>query len=115
MNQNFYAVKFNAEQKDSIRFMGKWYPFVPDYRANKLAVELMGGRMSYPTSIILEENFQNPAPIPGYLDVQTMEKILKYLGENIYKTQKYPDYEKGFVSTWKEIAPQGPVDQVKPH
>ena len=115
MNKNFYAVKFNAERTDSIRFVGKWYAFAPQMRANQLAVDLMGGRMSYPTSVILEENFQNPAPIPGYLTVPMMEKILKYLAENIYKTVQFPEYEKGFVATWKELPQPDGAEQVKPH
>src|SRR5690606_20911058 len=41
MNKHFYAVKFNAERQDSIRFLGKWYGFQPENRANALAVELM--------------------------------------------------------------------------
>jgi thioredoxin-related protein len=102
MNKNFYAVKFDAERKDSIRFLGKWYGFTPENRANALAVELLKGQMSYPSSVILEENFQNPAAIPGYLNVPTMEKVLKYLGENLYKSIQYPEYEKGFTATWKE-------------
>ncbi|HRO42221.1 MAG TPA: DUF255 domain-containing protein [Flavipsychrobacter sp.] len=100
MNKNFYAVKFNAERTDSVMFLGKMYGFEPGQRAHQLAVELLGGRMSYPTSVILEEHFQNPAPIPGYLDVTMMEKILKYLGENIYKSKQFPVYEKEFVATW---------------
>lgn len=102
MNQNFYAVKFNAETQDSIRFMGKMWGFVPQYRANTLAAELLRGKMSYPTSVILEENFQNPQPIPGYLDVPTIEKVLKYLGENIYKTQKFEDFDKSFTPSWRQ-------------
>jgi len=104
MNKNFYAVKFNAEQRDSVHFKGKWYGFVPQNRANALAVELLNGQMSYPSSVILEENFLNPAAIPGYLDVPTMEKILKYLGENIYKSKQYPQYEKEFTPSWAENA-----------
>jgi thioredoxin-related protein len=100
MNEKFYAVKLNAERQDSIRFVGKMFGYVPDYKANMLAVELMGGRMSYPTTVILDENYQNPQPIPGYLDVPTIEKILKYLGENIYKTQKYEEYDKAFQASW---------------
>ena len=114
MNKNFYAVKLNAERQDSVMFMGRMYGFVPAYRANQLAVDLLGGRMSYPTSVILEEHFQNPAPIPGYLDVTMMEKILKYLGENIYKTKQFPEYEKEFVATWAETASQQP-QAIKPH
>ena len=112
MNKHFYAVKFNAERQDSIRFLGKWYGFQPENRANALAVELMGGRMSYPTSVILEENFQRPAPIPGYLNVPTMEKILKYIAENINRTTQYPDYEKTFTPSWTENDAPPPAQSV---
>ncbi|MBS1588574.1 MAG: DUF255 domain-containing protein [Bacteroidetes bacterium] len=109
MNKNFYAVKFNAERQDTVMFMGKMFPFSPSQRANQLAVDLMNGRMSYPTSVILEENFQNPVSIPGYLDVVMMEKVLKYLGENIYKTVQFPEYEKGFVPTWSNSNTETPT------
>jgi thioredoxin-related protein len=100
MNQKYYCVKFNAERKDTIRFMGKYYYFDPNVKANNLASELMHGQMSYPTSILMEERFQNASPVPGYQDVKTMEMILKYFGENIYKTQKWEDYSKDFIQYW---------------
>ncbi len=100
MNRNFYAVKLNAERQDSILFLGKMYGYLPNYKSHQLAVELLGGRMSYPTSVIMDEQFQNPAPIPGYLDVTKIEKILKYLGENIFKVKQFPEYEKEFTATW---------------
>lgn len=112
MNENYYAIKFNAERKDSITFMGKTYGFVPQYRSNQLAAELMGGRMSYPTFVILDETAQNPIPVPGYQNVPTMEKILKYIATNTYKTVQFPEYEKTFVATWKdapEVKPAAPV------
>ncbi|MBS1776983.1 MAG: hypothetical protein JSS64_11960, partial [Bacteroidetes bacterium] len=56
-----------------------------------------------------EENFQNPVSIPGYLDVVMMEKVLKYLGENIYKTVQFPEYEKGFVPTWSNSNTETPT------
>src|SRR5579872_7313437 len=33
MNTNFYAVKLDAERKDTIHFMGKEYYFEPQYKA----------------------------------------------------------------------------------
>lgn len=102
MNEHYYAVKFNAERKDTVDFMGKKYGFVPQYRSNQLAAELMQGRMSYPTFVILDENLQTPIPVPGYQNVPTMEKILKYIATNTYKTVQFPEYEKTFVATWKE-------------
>lgn len=101
MNENFYALKLDAEQKDTINFKGKKFGFVPSQRSNQLAVELLQGRMSYPTTVILDENFQNPIPIPGYQDVPTMEKILKYIATDTYKTVQFPEYEKTFKPTWK--------------
>ena len=100
INQNFYAVKLNAEQKEPIRFNGSMFNFKDEYRANEFAVNLLQGRMSYPTTVIMEENFQNPQPIPGYLDVPTIEKILKYLGEGAYKKQSFQEWDNAFKATW---------------
>jgi thioredoxin-related protein len=104
MNDNFYCVRLNAERKDTIRFVGKTYYYEPQYRANTLAVDLMRGQMSYPTSVIMEDHFQSATPIPGYQDVPTMEMIVKYFGEHIYKTQHFDEYQKTFKSTWNTDA-----------
>jgi thioredoxin-related protein len=101
MNKNFYAVKFNVEKQDSIRFMGKMYYIAPENSANTLAIELMRGSMSYPTFIYMEENFQNHFPIPGYLKVEQIEGILKFLGEENHKKNiKYEEYLQTFKPEW---------------
>ncbi len=100
MNEKYYCVRFNAERKDTIRFMSKYYYFDPNLRANNLASEWMHGQLSYPTAIFMEERFQNPVPVPGYQEVKTMEMILKFFGENIYKTKKWEDYQKDFIQYW---------------
>ncbi len=110
MNTKFYAIKFDAERQDSFMFAGKKWGFNPQYRANMLAVQLMGGQMSYPTSVFMEDNFQSPSPIPGYHPVPEMEGILKYLAEGTYKTVKYDEYLKTFQPQWKEIiTPEVPM------
>lgn len=102
MNENYYCVRFNAERKDTIRFMGKSYYFDPQTRANTLAAELMRGQMSYPTSIYMDEMFQNPNPIPGYQDVPTMEMLLKFMHDVPNKSQSAFDaYHKSFKATWR--------------
>lgn len=102
MNDNFYAVRFNSERDDSIKFMGKMYAIQPGNKVNQLAVELLRGSLQYPTGIFMEEQFQNPIPIPGYHGVQEMELFLTYLNGNHYKTTKFEDYQKTFKPTWKE-------------
>jgi thioredoxin-related protein len=100
MNTNFYALKLDAERKDTIHFMGKEYHFEPQYRANTFAVELLKGQMSYPTTVIMAENFQNPVPISGYLTVQQIEPVLSYFGDNAYRRVKWEDYQKTYKLLW---------------
>ncbi len=104
MNNNFYAVRLNAERKDTIHFQGKDYYFNPQFKANTFAVELMKGSMSYPTSILMMENFQNPMPVPGYMDVNQLETILSYIGDNAYKHQAWDAYQKTYVPRWNHGA-----------
>jgi len=100
MNTKFYAVRFNAEKMDSIRFLGTLYTIQPQTHTNELAVKWMNGQLSYPTGIFMEESFMNPQPVPGYHPVPEMEMILKFLGENVYKKQKFDEYQKTFKSSW---------------
>lgn len=100
MNTKFYAVRFNAEKMDSIRFLGTLYTIQPQTRTNELAVKWMRGQLSYPTGIFMQEDFIDPQPIPGYHPVPEMEGILKFLGENIYKKEKYEDFIKTFKPEW---------------
>src|ERR1044071_392422 len=96
MNDNFYAVKFNSEKDDSVKLLGKLYVIKPDNRVSDLAIELLRGQLNYPTNVVLEEHFQNPIPIPGYQAVPQIEMVMRYLGENHYKTVKWEDYQKTF-------------------
>jgi len=101
VNYNFYAIKFDAEQKEPVTFMGKKWEFVPASRANQLAVQLMNGRMSYPTTVFMEEGFKNPQAIPGYLEVYKMEGVLKFIGENIDKKMSWADFQHDFKPEWE--------------
>ncbi len=100
MNANFYAVRLDAERQDVINFQGKEYKYEPQYKANTFAVEMMHGSMSYPTSVFMMENFQQPTPIPGYMDVPQLEVILSYFGDNAYRHVKWEDYQKTYHPSW---------------
>jgi thioredoxin-related protein len=100
VNNNFYAVKFDAERQDTIHFQGKDYYYAPQYKANGFALELLKGSMSYPTTVFMLENFQQPTPIPGYRDVKEMETFLTYFGDNAYRHQKFEDFSKEHPSRW---------------
>lgn len=101
MNANFYCVHLNAETADSILFQGKKYGRIPNSKTNDLAAQWMKDRISYPTSIFMEENFQNPQPVPGYLEIPVMEMLLKYFGENKHKSVPWETWTKTFKGVWQ--------------
>ena len=100
MNNNFYAVRFNAETQQVIHFQGKEYTFNPQFKMNTLAAELMKGTPSFPTAIFMMENFQNPNPIPGYRTVPELETMLTYFGDNAFRHQSWDAYQKTYKPSW---------------
>ena len=101
LNKNFYCIHFNAERAEDVLFNEKKYGREEGGKTNQLAVQWMGGRMSYPTSIFFDEGFVNPQPVPGYMEVPNMELIATYFVGNFHKTKPFEQYQKEFKSTWK--------------
>jgi thioredoxin-related protein len=102
MNDNFYAVKFNAERKDTVTFNGKQYknPNPTGSRStHELAQLLLSGKMSYPSFLILGEDLSKITTVPGYRKSPEFETILHYFGENAYKTQKWEEFSPSFKTT----------------
>lgn len=100
VNTHFYAVKFDAEQKEPVKFYGKEYKFESEIKSNRLAAEMMGGRMSYPTTVILGENMSFVNPIPGYQRIDQMETILKFFVEAYPKKLTWQDFQRDFKPSW---------------
>jgi len=81
MNENYYAVKLNSEKADSLIFNGKDY-FLKPYKTaviNELVVEigLDAGHLSYPTIVILDENYESIYRYPGMLTLDLMLDVLE--------------------------------------
>lgn len=100
VNQNFYAVKFNAEQKEAITLDGQAYEFVAQGRRgyHQLAATLLQGKMSYPSIVYLDENLKMIQPIPGYMDAAQFEQIINYFAGNHHKAVGFDDFKKTFES-----------------
>lgn len=94
MSANFYMVKLDGEGKDPIDFRGKKYAFVPSGRNgyHELAAALLQGRLSYPTVVFLDEDFQMLSPVPGYQKPEPFLSIARYFAENIYKEKDWKTY-----------------------
>ena len=94
MSQNYYMVKLDGEGKEPIEYKGKTYNFVPSGRKgyHEFAATLMQGRLSYPTTIFLDEEMNMLSPVPGYQKPEPFLNIARYFGENIYKDKDWKTY-----------------------
>lgn len=101
INANYYAVKYNAEDKESVVFNNKEYKFSEEYKSNELALYLTFGRLEYPTTVFLSTIEARPAPLSGYLKPKEMEAPLKFFGEGANEKQTFVVFEKSLKREWK--------------
>ena len=81
LNNNFYFVKLNAEEKQDITFLGKFFTYKPtgtNTGMHELAVELgtIKKTIIYPTTIILNTVFEIDAQLTGLYNTRKMTDIL---------------------------------------
>ncbi|MEI6866533.1 DUF255 domain-containing protein [Flavicella sp.] len=100
INENFYAVKLNAEQKESILYKDRQYKFISQGRKgyHEFAANLLQGEMSYPSTVFMNKDEQLIQKLPGYLDAKSIEPILLYLGKDKYIEQTWDEFQKEFTS-----------------
>ncbi|MEX2336216.1 MAG: DUF255 domain-containing protein [Fulvivirga sp.] len=100
LNENFYPVKLDGEQKEDITFKGQTFKFVPSGRNgyHELAAALMQNKLSYPTVVFLDEDFNMIQPLAGYQKPEPFKKIIQYIGGDHYKTMKWAEWEKNYGS-----------------
>ena len=94
LNNNFYAVKFDAEGKEDVSFKNQTFKFVAQGSRgyHELAAALMQGKMSYPTSVFLDEDLNLISPLPGYQTPAQLNPILEFIGDDHYKTTNYEQF-----------------------
>ncbi|MES2619825.1 MAG: thioredoxin family protein [Bacteroidota bacterium] len=101
INTNFYPVKFNAESKDTIEYLGEKYgpSSSAPKAAHNLAIKLLQGKMVYPTTLFInnydkqKNEFAFNMIASGYLDIKKIEPILIYQLENVFRNSGFEDFE----------------------
>ena len=103
MNQKYYAVKFDAETRDTIVYNGHTFTnSSPDFvktsprargKVHWLAYSMLDGKTSYPSYSILDENMVRLTIYPGYKSQEDMLGILIFFASNQY--QYYHNYLNG--------------------
>ncbi len=96
LNQHYYPVRFNAEEKESIDYKGKTYRYERTATTghHELAAEWLLNRLNFPTCVFLDENLNLIQPIPGYQDAEKLLTILEYFGTDSHRTTPWETFEK---------------------
>lgn len=105
MNKNYYNVKMDAEGKDTVVIEGTLF-VNPNPESNRsshqLAIELLRGKMSYPSYVFLNDKSQLITVVAGYQPAKEFEPILHYFGDNAYINQPWEEFRAKFKGEVKE-------------
>ena len=98
INENYYAVKLDAEYKEKIAFDGQVYNYQKSYPRgyHELAYELLGGKLKLPSIVIIDENLKVIQSLDGFKNCNELDMITQFYGTNSYKTISWRAYIKSF-------------------
>jgi thioredoxin-related protein len=124
INEHYYAVKFDAENFDTLKFTIN----VPDTLKDKngkvikvqlkkqplvfinpspkgtpravhqFAASILDNKLSYPSFVFLNDKIQRIDIVKGYQTPQQFEPIIKFIGSGTYGKVKYDEFLKTFKS-----------------
>lgn len=98
LNEHYYPVKLDAQYKNSIVYNNVEYTYVKAYPQgyHELAAELLSGKLSFPSIVILEEGGKVIQALDGYKNCIEMDMIIQYFATDNYKTTLWRTYTKNF-------------------
>ncbi len=113
INTYFYPVKFDAETHDTIHFMDTVFVNTNKEKRhpNDFAIKMLNGQMSYPSTVFMSSDFKFQFNTAGYLEVQSIEPMLIFMVEGVFKASNYNDFSASFKhafydSTWTKQTAQ---------
>lgn len=88
LNNDYYAVKLNAESKKAIEVKGE--STTPRKVAREYNVS------AYPTTVYLDENQKLIQAVPGYQNAENLDMILNYFGGDFYKNTSWKEFQSSY-------------------
>lgn len=105
VSEHFYAVKFDAEGNEPIRFYDQNYTN-PNYDARKKGrnathqfTQFLGVK-GYPTMVFFSEDGDPIMPVVGYYTAQELEPYLKMIKQGDYMVFQDPDDFEKYLKTY---------------
>jgi thioredoxin-related protein len=101
VNDNYYAVKFDAESTVPVNFKG--HEFTNQNNGNRsphdLAIALLNGKMGYPSYVFMNEKHEIITVVQSYLPPEKFEPMITFIDKEHYLDgTSYEDFIKNFDS-----------------
>jgi thioredoxin-related protein len=108
LNEEFYPVKFDAEQREDVVFNGTTFKFIPSGNKgyHQLAAALLNNQLSYPNFVFLNEEFHiipvypGYQSLPGYRKPEEFHLFLSFVIDDSYKKMQIDEYQKSYKSPY---------------
>ena len=107
INENYYAVKFNAEGNDTVTFMDKVFTN-PNFDSAKTQKRNSSHQLTqflginaYPSTLFFDSDMNYLTPVKGYLNPKQIEIYLLLFKDNTYKNVKSQSDFDNFVKNFK--------------
>jgi len=99
VNDNFYAIRFDAQHTEDITLNGQVYSYVRSGSKgyHQLAEMLTKGRLSFPTVVFLDEDFEILQPVPGYQHKDRFEQIITFFAGNYFTSMPFTRYSRSYT------------------
>jgi thioredoxin-related protein len=100
LSDNYYAVRLNAESKDTIAYKGNKFSnvYFSDYKKNyhELAVGLAEFDVTFPALVFLDETERRLHTIKGYKNADYINSILGYYLDDMHLKQQKTGFGQNF-------------------
>ena len=108
LNEEFRAVKFNAEQRADVVFNGTTFKFIESGRNgyHQLAAALLNNQLSYPNFVFLSDEFHiipvspGETSLPGYRKPEDFHVYLSFVANDHFRKLKFDEYRKIYQSPY---------------
>lgn len=87
INSNFIPLRLNASSKERIIINDRAYTTkqMGTHEFNELAVELLGGNMTFPSIVFMNEQFKKIIAYNRFIEPQNFEMLLVFYAGDFYK------------------------------
>jgi len=96
INDNFYPVNFNAASQEIVSLFGQELTGNGKGNPHKLAQAILQQSFKFPAFVFVNSKKQKINEVHGFLSAYQLERILSYIKEGKYKTQKFEDFVKEY-------------------